>query len=348
MSMEWVQKALDMVVGANLIPQDLSPVVTLQDGRPRPFMENAPQTFASNETHEWNEQGLIAPGSGAASYQDGNAPSGDAQAPTKYNNKTCNVGKLASVTDNFTAALTRSYTLQLADGVLEREVQSALDYQKELKTREVLDECEWMHISGDQTVTTGFPGGQTDGLEKWILANGTIVNTAADGTTAGTATVPVAISEAAIKALMETIAQKYPTAMPDTCLVPPELKKSFNGFVGSGAGNPITRIISNDTVTQNLIAGSPEVTKYDTGFGVVDVRVEPNLSPAFNPLKTGQAYQNALFYNKAQVKNAVLRKLMSEQLARVGTSVQCMITTTFAQEHRLPKHAGILQYMKAA
>lgn len=348
MSMEWVQKALDMVVGANLIPQDLSRTVTLQDGRPRPFLENAPQTFASNTTHEWDEQGLIAVGSGAASYQDGNAPGSDAQAPSKFNNKTCNVGKTASVTDNFVAALTRSGTLKLAEGELEREVQSALDYQKELKTREVLDECEWMNISGDSTVTTNFPGGQTDGLEKWITNNGTIVKTASDGTTAGTSTTPVAISEAAIKTLMQTIAELYPTAMPDTCLVPPELKKSFNGFVGSGAGNPITRIISNDTVTQNLIAGSPEVTKYDTGFGVVDVRLEPNLSPAFNPLKSGQVYQNVLFYNKAQVRIAFLRKLMSEQLARVGTSVQCMITTTFAQEHRLAKHAGMLQYMKSA
>lgn len=348
MSMEWVQKSLDMVVGANLIPQDLSPVVTLRDGRPRPFLENAPTVPASNTTHEWNEQALIAVGSGAASYQDGNAPSIDALAPSKFNNKTCNIGKTASVTDNFVAALTRSYTLRLADGELEREVQGALDYQKELKTREVLDECEWMHISGDQTISAGFAGGQTDGLEKWILNNGSVYAYAADGTTAGTSTVPVTISEHAIKTLFANIAALYPAAMPDTCLVGPELKASFNGFVGSGAGNPITRIISTDTVTQNLIAGSPEVTKYDTGYAVVDVRIEPNLSPAFNPVKSGQVYQNVLFYNKAEVRNAALRKLMAQDLARIGTSLQCMVSTTFAQEHRLAAHAGMLRYMKAA
>lgn len=342
MSMEWVVKALDMVVGANLIPQDLSPVVTLQDGRPRPFLRNAPIVPASNTIHEWNEQGLIAVGSGAASYQDGNAPNVDAQAASQFSNKTCNIGKTASVTDNFTAALTRSYTLKLADGELERQVQNALDYQKELKTREVLDESEWMHISGDSTVTTGFPGGQTDGLEKWITNNGkTYVPTGASATT------PVQIAENFFKAIMRTIVEGNPSAVPDTCLVAPEIKADVNGFVGSGAQNPIVRILDNSTPTPGIIGGSPEVTKYDTGFGVVDIHREPNLSPLYNPLKSGQVYTNVLFYNKEQVRQATLRKLMSEQLARVGTSVQCMITTTFAQEHRLAKHAGIIQYVKS-
>ena len=165
------------------------------------------------------------------------------------------------------------------------KVGDAIAFQTELKTRETLDECEWMHISGDATVTAGFPGGQTDGLMKWILNNGKVVTPPT-----ATAQAPVALAEDMIKDLFRQISQTFPTAMPNTVLIPPELKPDFNSFVGSGAGNPITRIISTDAVTQNLIAGSPEVTKYDTGLGVIDVRVEPNLSPLFNPLLTGNLY----------------------------------------------------------
>ena len=85
--MEWIEKALDTVVGANLSRQDLSPCISLTDGRPRPFMVNAPnKARATNIVHEWNEQSLIAPGSGAASYADGNTPTADALAANQKSN----------------------------------------------------------------------------------------------------------------------------------------------------------------------------------------------------------------------------------------------------------------------
>lgn len=342
MSMVNVQKALDTVVGANLIRQDLSATISITDGRPRPVLQNAPQNKARGVVHEWGEQTLILPGSGAASYADGTLPTADAVAATQPSNKTCRIGLTATVTDDMTAAFTGGGSWVLADGQVEKLVQDAIDFQTELKTREVLDECEWMHISGDSTVVTGFPGGQTDGLQKWILGGGTV---SANG---GVALTPVRIAEAFVKDLMRTIAEKFPSAMPDTMLVPPELKVDVNSWTGAGAGNPIVRLLPNDAATVGFVAGVPEVKFYDSGYGVLAVREEPNLSPLFNPLLNGQVYQNALFYNSKLVMHSALRPLGAEQLARINTSISRMITTTFAQEHRIAKHTGILQYLESA
>jgi hypothetical protein len=345
MSMEYVEKALDTVVGANLLRQDLSDTISIQQGRPRPFLQNCPnKAKATQIVHEWNEQALIAPGQGAASYADGNLPGADAQAAVQYSNVTCRVGKTAAVTDDMVASYTRGYTVQLAPGELERLVQNAIDYQTELKTIEVLDECEWMHISGNPQANLGsFPGGQCLGLQQWISASGVVFTPA--GATSST---PVALQENFIKQLLATIASNFPSAFPTCVLVGPELKPDFNSFTGSGAGNPIVRVIPTGTPTMDLIAGNPEVTKYDTGFGVVDVRIEPNLSPLFNPLLSGNVYTNMLFYNTMIVDNAPLRPVGAETLARVSTTLNRMITTTFTQEHRVPKHAGMIQYVKSA
>ena len=80
MSMEQVQKALDTVVGANLIRQDLSATISITDGRPRPVLQHAPVNKARGVVHEWDEQSLVVPGSGVASYADGTTPTADAVA----------------------------------------------------------------------------------------------------------------------------------------------------------------------------------------------------------------------------------------------------------------------------
>jgi hypothetical protein len=339
--MEWVQKALDTVVGANLLRQDLSSTISVVQGRPRPFLENCPnKAKATQIVHEWNEQGLIGPGNGVASYADGTLPTADAQAAVQRSNITCRVGKTAAVTDDMIAAYTR---YQLAEGELEKLVQTAIDFQTELKTIEVLDEIEWMHISGVASTTSGFAGGQCQGLLNWITINGNVFTPSG-----ATSSVPVAFQENFIKQVFVLAATTYPAALPNVCLIPPELKPDFNGFVGSGAGNPIVRVINNQDGEQNLIAGNPEVTKYDTGFGVVSVRIEPNLSPLFNPLLTGNLYVTPLFYNQSLVDNAPLRPIGAETLARISTTLQRMITTTFTQEHRLPLHGCAIQYVKSA
>jgi hypothetical protein len=347
-AMESAQKALDTVVGANLLRQDLSDTISILQGRPRPFLQNCPnKAKATQIVHEWNEQGLIGPGNGVASYADGTLPTADAQASVQRSNVTCRVGKTAAVTDDMIASYTRGYTVVLAPGELERLAQSAIDYQCELKTIEVLDECEWMHISGNAQVTSGFAGGQCQGLSNWIINNGVVFTPTVGGTTA-TAGAPAAFQENFIKQLLVNIASNFPSAFPTDVLIPPELKPDFNSFTGSGAGNPIVRVIDTSSPTLDLIAGSPEVTKYDTGFGVIDVRIEPNLSPLFNPLLSGNAYVTPLFYNRMLVDNAPLRPIGAETLARISTTLQRMITTTFTQEHRIPLHAGAIQYVKSA
>ena len=342
MSMEQVQKALDTVVGANLIRQDLSATISITDGRPRPVLQHAPVNKARGVVHEWDEQSLVVPGSGVASYADGTTPTADAVAAAQNSNQTCRIGKTAQVTDDMVAAFTGGGSWMLADGETEKLVQEAIDFQTELKTREVLDECEWMHISGNHTVSSGFPGGQTDGLVTWITANG-YVN--ANG---GTSTTPVAFSEQVVRDTMRGIAEKFPAMMPDTILVPPELKADFNTFTGAGAGNPIVRVLPNNEAVNGFVAGVPEVKFYDSGYGVLAVREEPNLSPLFNPLLSGEIYQNVLLYNSKQVRHSQLRPLGAEQLARINTSVQRMITTTFAQEHRIAKHTAIIEYQKSS
>lgn len=343
MGMEYVQKALDTVAGANLIREDLSATISIQEGHPRPVLENAPQVKATAPLHQWNEQGLIGPGNGVASYADGSAPTADVQDAVRESNPTCRVGKTASVTDDMIASWTGGGEFTLADGQLESKLQSALDFQTEIKTREVLDECEWMHVSGNSAVTSGFPGGQTDGLVKWILANGTTYTPAT-----ATGSAPVDVAESFVRDAMRSIAEKYPTAMPNRLLAPPELISDFNNFTGSGAGNPIVRVLPSEAQTTNFIGGAPRLKFYDTGYGLVEVCEEPNLSPAFNPLLSGLGYENILLYNDKQVKHAALRPLAAEMLARVGTSLQKMITTTFAQEHRVGIHAGVIQYVKSA
>lgn len=343
MSMEYVQKALDTVVGANLIHQDLSSTVSLADGRPRPVLENAPQVPAKATVHFWDEQSLVGVGTGAASYADGNQPTADALAAVQSSNKTCRIGKTASVTDDMIASYTAGGMRILADGQLEKMVTDAMDYQTELKTREVLDECEWMHISGDNTISAGFPGGQTDGLQKWIGASGNTYTP-----TGATGAAPVAIAENFVRDVMRNISKTFPSVMPNAMLMAPELITDVNSWSGSGAGNPIVRILQTDKVTDGLVGGNPRVKFYDTGYGVVSVREEPNLSPAFNPLLSGNLYSNVLLYNDKWVKHASLRKLQAETLARIGTSVQRMITTTFCQEHHIGKHAGQIQYVKSA
>lgn len=346
MSMEYVVKALDTVQGANLLRQDLSATISITDGRPRPFLQNCPGKAKSKQvTHEWDEQALILPGSGAASYADGNLPTADVLDATQLSNVTCRIGKTATVTDDMTAAFTGGGAWVLADGQLEKLVQEAIDFQTELKTREVLDECEWMHISGNHTISSGFPGGQTDGLMYWIANNGLSTTYTPSGATSST---PVAIAENFVRDLMRSIAEKFPSAMPNTMLVPPEVKVDINTWTGAGAGNPIVRVLPADAVTTGFVAGLPEVKFYDSGYGILAIREEPNLSPLFNPLLSGNTYVTPIFYNSGLVDNAPLRPLGAEQLARINTSLSRMVTTTFAQEHRIGKHAGQIQYVKSA
>jgi hypothetical protein len=337
--MQWTQKALDTVVGANYERQDLSNVITLVDGPLRPLTQAMGQIPAKSEVHYWNEQNLIKPGTGAASYPQGARPNADAVAPIRYSNQTCNTGKTASVTDNMAAVWTGAGAYKLADGEEERMLSEAINLQTTLKTIEVMNEMEWMHLCGDATNPQGvgvFPGGQCDGLVKWITANGQNFGT---GGTSGT---PVNFTEAQVRDAMRLVANGNPTYYPNRLLVPPELKLDVNSFLGGGAGRPLVQVVNNDS--SGYTAGQ-EVDRYQTGYGVVEVKVEPFLSPAYNPFFTNPA---AILYNTGLVKQANLIKMGAEPLARIGTSVERMVTAVYSQEHRVPKHASILLNIKSA
>jgi len=342
--MDAVRKALDSVAGANFERQDLSKTITLLDGPPRPISQYAPDVRATGKTHYWDEQNLIKPGNGAATYAEGARPTADAVAPSRPSNIVCRIGKVAQVTDTMAAVWTGAGAYQLAEGELERLFGEALDFQTTLKTTEVLNEIEIMHLLGDSANGAGFAGGQCDGLYKWVLNNGNLLGGASNSS--GTA---VSLNEGMVKSLAANIARAFPILQPDTMLIPPELKPIVNGFVGGGAGRPIVQLVDGDT---GGLVGGNEVAKYNTGFSVVDVRIEPYLSPNYNGSTlgvSGGAYTPpdtaVIFYNRAYVRHASLIKLGTEPLARIDTSVSRMITCEFSQEHRAPLHTGMIHFV---
>lgn len=338
--MLYVSKAdLDTVLGANFARQDLSPTISLTSTRPRPVSQKAPQVPATNTTHQWVEQGRNTVGAAsAATFAEGALPSTNAKAPTRPQNITARIGLVAQVTDDMTAVWSGAGQWKLADGEGARLLQAAIDLETELVTLDVLDQQEWMQISGDSTNPQTLPGGQTDGLIKWINASGIVV------ATGGTTATAVNFTEVFLKDGARACAEAYPTYMADTLLVPPELIPDINGFIANGAGRPVVVNAVGSAGTKDLVAGV-QVGYYNTGFSVLKIELEPDLSPLFNSTLSQCA---VIAYNSQAVKTANLIKLGAESLARTDTSIKKMITTTWAQEHRVPQHAFICSNVKSA
>ena len=338
--MLYVSKAaLDTIVGANFARQDLSPVIGLLTTRPRPVTQFAPKVKATNTIHQWVEQGRNPVGPANATYAQGALPGTQAIAPVRPQNITCRTGVTAQVTDDEAAVWSGAGSWKLQQGEEERLMQEAIDLQVELATLDVLDQLEWMHIQGDSTNPQAMSGGQTDGLIKWITASG--IAFATGGTSAAAAT----FTEQMVKDAARLSAEAYPTLLADTMLIPPELQVDINSFVGGGAGRPITQIVAaGPDGTQSMVGGN-SVGFYNTGYSVVKIALEPSLSPLFNASLLNPA---VIMYNKANVKHASLIDLAAEPLARTDTSVKKMVTTVYAQEHRVPPHASILSNIKSA
>jgi hypothetical protein len=207
-----------------------------------------------------------------------------------------------------------------------------------------------MHVYGDSSNPGSMSGGQTDGLVKWITANG-VVN--ADG---GTTSVPVFFTEAQVQGTARSIAENYPMFQPDTMLIPPELKADVNTFVGGGANRPIVQMVKDGADGTTGLTGGSDVSYYNTGYSVVKVEIEPNLSPLFNAslpqaavllLNLGIAEKGKQGKTSGQVKHANLVKLGAEPLARTDTSIKKMVVNTFAQEHRNANGTGIIANVKS-
>ncbi len=330
--------ALDTVLGANFFRQDLSPILTLLSTRPRPVSQFCEQVKAKQTLHEWVEQGRIgvagAGGAAIPTYSDGQLPTTAAKAPLKPNNTTCFAGLTAQVTDLMAAVWTGGGTWNLATGEEVRLLTEAMDLETELATLDTLDYIEWLHISGDKTNPQGFAGGQCDGLIKWIGANGVTV------ATGGTSGSPATFSENMVKKGARTAAENYATVLADTMLVPPELIPDVNAFVGSSASRPVTITIDGkDPKAIQQLVGGIGLGFYFNGFSSVEIKLEPNLSPLFNPYLVNPA---VIMYNRASVKQANLIPFGATPIAKTDTSMKKMVNCNFTQEHRAGIHAVLI------
>lgn len=339
--LEVIKAALNTTTSAQSIRQDLSSVISLTDEYERPITTDAPQVPASSTTHEWNEQGMQSAGftvyaSGGATFSEGGTPAANAKAMVRKQNVCCEVGRLAQVTDRLAATWTQGGQYSLAAGEDERMMLDALDYATALVTQEVLNQVEFMHVAGDSVNTEALEGGQTDGLWKWAVAGGTVV------VTGGTSQTPVNMAEQFLKDGGRSQALAFASVKPNRALVAPELIPDINSYIANGAGRPIVQIATGDN--SGLVAGQ-DVGWYNTGFSKLEIKEEPFLSPTVNAHLSNPGI---IAYRTGLVKTASLQKLAAEPLARVGKSVQRMVTIDFAQEHRVAKHTFVIQNVKSA
>ena len=339
--MEFVSKAiLDTVVGANANREDLTNTLFLTDGPQRPIVSSIAHVKATNTTHQWREIGLNTAGrtnvaGGGATYAEAGLPNAAQKTPARKTNVTANVGRLAQVSDNEMAAFNGGGAIQLADGEMERLIQDAMDFAAALVAVEVMNQMEWMHISGDSSVST-MEGGETDGLLKWVVAGGTVVSTS------GTTTTPVNMAESFIKDGGRGVAETYPTLHPDTLLIPPELVPDINSYVANGASRPVVVVASGDN---SGIVGGHQVGAYNDGFALLKIEVEPYLSSAYN---TSLAQCAGIAYRKSLVKQADLIPFGANPLAKTDTSIKRLVNCVFAQEHNVAKASFVFQNVKSA
>lgn len=340
--MDFVEKAiLDTVQGANANREDLSNTMYLTDGPARPFTQAiGPTKRATNTTHQWNEIGLNTAGrlnvaGGGKTYAESGLPGATQKSPSRKTNKTCNVGGLAEVSDNEMAAFNGGGKLQLAEGEMERQIQDAMDFAVALVTVEVLNQIEWMHITGDSSNNT-MEGGETDGLIKWATAGGFVV------ATTGTTTTPVNMAETFIKDGGRGSALTFPTLHADTLLIAPELVPDINSYVANGAGRPIVINAAGDNLG---LVGGHQVGIYNDGYAALQVAVEPYLSKTYN---TSVSQCSAIAYRKSQIRQADLISLGTKPLAVTTTAISKLVNCVFAQEHSVAKHTYVIPNVQSA
>jgi|SRR5579883_1660159 len=339
--MQYVSKAiLDTVVGANGNREDLTNVLYLTDGPARPIVQSAPHVPATNTTHQWREIGLNVAGrnnvaSGGATYAESGLPNATQKSPSRVTNETCNTGRLAQVSDNEMAAFNGGGSINLAQGEMERLIQNAMDVAAALVGIEVMNQIEWMMVTGDASQTV-MEGGETDGLIKWVTAGGFVV------TTGGTSGAPVNMAEQFLKDGARGVAKTYPTLHYDTYLVPPELIPDMNSYVANGAARPLVQVASGQNI--DLVAGQ-SVGWYNDGFAVIKIEMEPYLSPAYN---TSISQCAIIGYRKSQVKIADLIPFGANPLAKTDTTIKRLINAVYAQEHSVAKHTVIIPNVQSA
>lgn len=345
--MDQVRKAMDSLLGANYARQDLSALVSLQDGPTRPILQaqshrttgqmipKVGSVPAKGKLHYWDEQPLAAADGTTAGYQEGGKPTAQVTSPVQIINQIARFGRTAAVTDTMAAVWTGAGSYTLADGELERLYAEALDFDTELKTSEVLNEIEWCWVNGvaANSTATSVPNSPSVAANYQSVIsqfNGLITILTGTGTTVGgvvanygNAVVIDATQSPYNSVFTEQILRdagrlqarnKTPYRL-DLLLCTDGQLEVINNF------RPSIITMANDGLT-----GGGSVDYYNTGFGKVTVAYEPQM-----PLGT------MILTSTALLKNAPLIKLGAEPLARVQTQVERMITCEMTVEVRVQK-----------
>jgi hypothetical protein len=310
--MDYVQKALDSVVGANFERKDLSSLISLQDGPQRPLLQLMGTTRAKGKTHFWDEQGLITPTGSTGYYPEGGKPTADAQTPVQLNNVTFRQGKVAAVTDTERAIWTGAGSYSLADGELERLYQEAIDFQVKLKMTEVMNELEYIFLNGSRANNSGSVS-QCDGLLTWLNNNAPASNLISESGSP-------ALAEANLRDAGRIQASQKTPYFPDTILCTFQQKEIINTFA------PQTRVQITGTNGSEGLIGGVEVGFYNTGYSRCKLIVHPWLAAG-----------SLIMFHSGLVKRADLIPLGAEPLARIATSIERMVTYEGTLEVRVAK-----------
>ena len=218
------------------------------------------------------------------------APPTEASVPTRVQNSLYQVGSCVEITDKQAQMYSAPGGFQLQEAERLRWFKEEMALQMNMRTREVLQEMDWILIQGDATVTIPASATRTDvqcdGALKWLTNN--TVNASSND-----------IDEDYLVDLGQKIYEQYTGREPDVLYVtsaPEENHKHLTSF-------------SYFNRNRNLEAGK-DIGSFNTGYFVVPVVIEPYLP-------SGQC----MMIDHSMFKKQDLLPLRAEPLARVKTSL---------------------------
>lgn len=286
----------DSVTGANFHPQDLSKVIYLNGSPPTPFLKRLQNGGRVNGSpHYWSKVSLESVTGTSAYFYEGDAPTVTSSTPSQESNTIFQLGKAAQITDKEAALYANPGGFQLADGERMRWFREEMALQMELRTREVIQEMDYIFINGVKETTITASDGkadvQCDGLLEFIATN-------TDDCSA------VAIDDSLLIDLAKAIHDQYSGRYPDVLYVTSAQKKTINTWA--------TNIWF--TRDRNLEAGK-DVSTFNTGYFIVPIEVEPYMPSG-----------SCAMVDMGMFKKMDLLPLTAEGLARTDTSIKRMIT----------------------
>jgi len=287
---------LNSTLGAYFHPQDMSKVIYLNGSPTTPFLKRLQNGGKVNGSpHYWNKISLASVTGTSSYFVEGDAPTTSYSTPTPYSNTIFQLGKAAQITDKEAALYANPGGFQLADGERMRWFRESMALQMELRTRETIQEMDYIFINGVKETTipasSGVADVQCDGLLEFIATN-------TDDCSA------VAIDDSLLIDLAKAIHDQYSGRFPDVLYVTSAQKKVINTWA--------TNIWF--TRDRNLEAGK-DVSTFNTGYGILPIEVEPYMPSG-----------SCAMVDMGMFKKMDLIPLTAEGLARTDTSVKRMIT----------------------